>query len=152
MLCSIDDNVIKSVWHRDFFSVCKSRLSEEEYQAMVDELNKIIQEKLDNKEDVIVSSFIPGSDWSDTVWEPIYTKACGYDEEYSAQFFGLLVAQVLIDREEKWYFIRQDIAKSMIYFVAKDKEQKQEIKQEKKEAKPIATIDDLKKKFGGYSD
>jgi hypothetical protein len=149
MLYNLEDDLVKHVWHKDFFDACKSRLSKKEYQDMVDELNNIIQEKLDSKEDVLVASFIPGSDWSDTVWEPIYSQACGYDEEYSAQFFGLLVAQVLIDREEKWYFLRQDIAKSMVYFIPKNKKQEKKVKQEKKEVKIDVTIDDLKKKFEG---
>ena len=100
MLSSIDGNNVKTVWHKKFFDASKSRLSDSEYQAIIDELNRIIQKSVDEKTNVVVSSFIPGSDWSDTVWEPIYSKACGYDEEYSAQFFGLLVCQALIDRKE----------------------------------------------------
>ncbi|MFW6307358.1 MAG: hypothetical protein ACOC08_01805 [Campylobacterales bacterium] len=120
MLCSIDDNVIEKVWHRDFFMACRGRLSESEYGAMIDRLNEIIDEKSNNKEDIVVSSFIPGKDWSDTVWDPIYSKACGKDVEHSAMFFGLLVCQVLIDRDEKWYFIDSEIASGMTYFLSKE--------------------------------
>ena len=124
MLKSIDGNIVKTVWYKQFFNASKERLSKQEYQAMIDELNDIVQRSIDEKSDIVVSSFIPGSDWSDTVWEPIYSKACGYDEEYAAQFFGLLVCQVLIDREEVWYFIKQDIARGMIYFREKTKKDK----------------------------
>ncbi|NBL00078.1 MAG: hypothetical protein EOM50_19135 [Erysipelotrichia bacterium] len=86
---------------------------------MVTELNYIIQRKIDNNEKIAVSTFIPGSDWSGTVWNPIYTKSCGHDEEQAALFFGLLVCQIMIDRDEKWYFIKQEnIAKGMIYFMS----------------------------------
>ncbi len=122
MLSSIDGTSIKTVWHKKFFDACKSRLSDEEYQNMIDELNTITQDRVDNKVDMVVSSFIPGSDWKDKVWSAIYTKACGYDEEHSAQFFGLLVCQVLIDRDEKWYFLKQDIDRGMIYFKGKDED------------------------------
>ncbi len=105
------------VWHKKFYDNCTSRLTDTEYVAMTDELNNIVQKNIDDKSEIIVAGFIPGSDWSQTVWDPIYTKACGKDEELSAKFFGLLVCQVLIDRKETWYFLRQDIARSMIYFM-----------------------------------
>jgi hypothetical protein len=146
MLSSIEKNIINTVWYKKFFDASKQWLSDDEYQAMVDELNRIIQEKLDNKEQVVVSSFIPGSDWSDTVWDPIYTKACGSDFDHAAQFFGLLVCQVLIDREETWYFIKQEVAaRGMIYFRPQEKpiENKVESKIE-----ATASFGDLKNKFG----
>ena len=115
MLCNINYDFVKTVWHKDFFDVAKSEL-EEKYNPIIDELNKIVQKSIDEKTDIVVSSFIPGSDWSNTVWEPIYTKACENDEECAAKFFGLLLCQVLIDRKETWFFIKQDIAKGMIYF------------------------------------
>ena len=103
---------------------------------MTDELNRIVQKSIDEKSNIVVSSFIPGSNWSDTVWDPIYSKACGYDEEHSAQFFGLIVCQVLIDREETWYFIKQDAARGMIYFMSQDK------------TKNNHSFDDIKNEFG----
>lgn len=144
MLSSINYDLVKTVWHKPFFDASKSRLTLEAYQLMVDELNKIVQNSIDTKSDIVVSSFIPGSDWSGTVWDPIYSKACGNDEEYSAKFFGLLVCQVLIDREETWYFIKQDVARSMIYFKAKEKSEKPI---EEAVIKVIASLDDLKSKL-----
>ncbi len=118
MLKSIDSNIVKLVWHKEFFDARKKRLTEKEYQNMIIELNRIVQNSIDNQTDIVVSSFIPGSDWKDTVWEPIYRNACS-NEEQSAQFFGLLVCQVLINRRETWFFIKQDIARGMIYFRSK---------------------------------
>jgi hypothetical protein len=147
MLSSIEKNIINTVWYKKFFDASKQWLSNDEYQAMVDELNRIIQEKLDNKEQVVVAGFIPGSDWSDTVWDPIYTKACASDFDHSAQFFGLLVCQVLIDREETWYFIKQEVAaRSMIYFRPQEKTTRNQVEEE---IKVTASFDDLKNKFGG---
>lgn len=119
MLFNIDEIQVKTVWHKQMFDACKSRLSDEEYRLMVTELNHIIQTKIDNNEKIAVSTFIPGSNWAGTVWNPIYTKSCGHDEEQSALFFGLLVCQIMIDRDEKWYFIKQEnVAKGMIYFMS----------------------------------
>ena len=146
MLSSIEDNIVNAVWHKKFFDASKHWLSDDEYQAMIDELNIIIQKSIDDNSDIIVAGFIPGSDWSGTVWDPIYTKACGFDFDYSAQFFGLLVCQVLIDRDETWYFIKQDVARSMIYFRPQEKTIENE---EEPEIKVTASFDDLKNKFGG---
>jgi len=147
MLSSIDCDFVNIVWHKAFFDASKSRLSNEEYQDMILELNHIVQKSIEDKSDIVVSSFIPGSDWSDTVWDAIYSKACGNDEEYSAQFFGLLLCQVLIDREETWFFIKQDVARGMIYFREKNKTEKKREKEEE-EVKTTATFEDLKNKFG----
>ncbi len=146
MLSSIDLNIVKTVWHKKFFDASKSWLSDDEYKAMIDELNRIIQKSIDDNSDIVVSSFIPGSNWSGTVWDPIYTKACGFDFDHSAQFFGLLVCQVLIDREETWYYIKQETAaRGMIYFRTQEKT---EAKKELDEIEVLASFNDLKNKFG----
>ena len=139
MLSSIEGNLTKAVWYKKFFDASKQWLSEDEYQAMIDELNRVVQKSIDDNSDIVVAGFIPGSDWSGTVWDPIYTKACGFDFDHAAQFFGLLVCQVLIDREETWYFIKQDVARSMIYLRP----------QKKDKVADIISIDDLQNKFGG---
>ena len=144
MLSSINYDFVNTVWHKAFFDASKSRLSNEEYESMVDELNNIIQKSIDDNSDIVVSSFIPGHDWSNTIWDAIYSKACGCDEEYSAQFFGLLLCQVLIDREETWFFIKQDVARGMIYF--REKEVTEET--EESEIKVTVSFDDLNNKFG----
>ena len=146
MLSSIEDNIVNTVWHKKFFDASKNWLSDDEYQAMIDELNRIVQNSIDDNSDIIVSSFIPGSDWSGTVWDPIYTKACGFDFDHSAQFFGLLVCQVLIDRKETWYFIKQDVARGMIYFRPQEKPVENKVEPE---IKITASFDDLKNSFGG---
>jgi len=145
MLSSINYDFINSVWHKDFFNASRSRLSDKDYKAMTNELNTIVQKSIDEKSDIVVSSFILGSYWSDTIWDAIYSKACGCNEEYSAQFFGLLLYQVLIDREETWFFIKQDVARGMIYFREKEVS---EIKEEVAEVKATVSFDDLKNKFG----
>ena len=78
----------------------------------------------------------------------LYSKACGNDEEYSAKFFGLLLCQALIDRDETWYFIKQDIARGMIYFREKEVSKRTEEETEKVEVKATVSFNDLKNKFG----
>ena len=86
----------------------------EAYDKIHDELNC----RFDSRE-VDTSSWIPGSDWTGSVFEPVYI-ACNFDEVASALFFGLLVWQVLMDREDCWSFGRYEKSgvpiKGMTYF------------------------------------
>ena len=72
------------------------------YRRICDELNS----RFDARE-VDTSSWIPGSDWTGTVWEPIY-RACGEDHVTAGLFFGLIVWQVVMDREDCWSFGRYE--------------------------------------------
>jgi len=62
MLSNIDGNLVKTVWHKKFYYACKSRLSDNEFNLMIQELNHIVESNIENKDGVVVSSFIPGSD------------------------------------------------------------------------------------------
>jgi hypothetical protein len=57
--------------------------------------------------EVDTSSWIPGADWTGTVFEPIY-YACGENPDVAALFFGLLVWQVVMDRDDCWSFGRYE--------------------------------------------
>jgi len=104
MLYSIDeDKPINYVPHERNFRIWRSRLSDPEYQAIVIELNSRI-----SGNEVQTSSWIPGSDWSGTVWEPIYTKACQGNETESGLCFGLIVWVVMMERPEAWAFGRYE--------------------------------------------
>ncbi len=88
-----------------------------EYQRWRERLDHIaplaydrIHGELDSRfetREVDTSSWIPGSDWTGTVFQPIF-HACGEDETAAALFFGLLVWQVVMDREDCWSFGRYE--------------------------------------------
>ena len=102
MLYSIDDaKIINYIPHEKSYRMWRSRLSDLEYEAIVQEINSRINEK-----EVQTSSWIPGSDWTGIVWEPIYSKACNKNIEDSGLCFGLLVWVVMKDRDETWAFGR----------------------------------------------
>ena len=104
MLYSIDScSYIKSIPHRQEFDLWRRGLSGAEYQAIADELNDRIEGG-----EIHTSSWIPGADWSDTVFEPIYEKACRRNQQASAKFFGLILWAVLLDREDVWAFGRYE--------------------------------------------
>jgi hypothetical protein len=54
-----------------------------------------------NGREIDTSSWIPGNDWTGTVYAPIYI-ACGEDVVASAKFFGQIVWQVVMDIDSCW--------------------------------------------------
>ncbi len=51
----------------------------------------------------------PGSDWTGTVFQPIYTTAARGEFERSAKFFGQLVWYAVMQRPEQWASGRYDL-------------------------------------------
>jgi hypothetical protein len=104
MLYSIESRShIRDIPHPQEFAIWRSRLSDEEYQAIVDELNDRI-----TGEDIHSSTWIPGPDWTGTVFQPIYEKACGCNKEAAAEFFDLILWAVLLKRDDVWSFGRDE--------------------------------------------
>jgi hypothetical protein len=67
------------------FGALRDRLSDEEFSAMVDRINELIDEA---GGEIATAGWLPGSDWAGTVFAPIYTKAARGDFDRSAMFFG----------------------------------------------------------------
>lgn len=115
-LFSLDRGVyrIQDLPHEREFDVWRSRLREIDFEAIVNELNSRI-----DSDEIHTAGWIPGSDWTGTVWEPIY-YACGQDIEASGMFFGLIVFYIMMNREDCWGFGRYEKdglpIESMTYF------------------------------------
>lgn len=102
MLYSIEsESYIENIPHRVDYDRWKSRISDKDYQAIYDELNSRIAGS-----EVQTSSWIPGANWSGTVFQPIYEHACNYDETSAAKFFGLILWHVFMKHHEVWAFGR----------------------------------------------
>ena len=116
MLINIDTGkLITRIPHKKSFEAWRKQISNEDYQAVVDELNK----RIDENPEVHTAGWIPGHDWTGTVFYPIYL-ACKKDTTLAALFFGIIVFIVLMERPEQWSLGRyqindKDIA-SMTYF------------------------------------
>lgn len=106
MLYSVPDlRRIESIPHAVEYLRWRTALNQanpQAYQRIHDELHG----RFDGRE-VDTSSWIPGSDWTGTVFQSIY-DACGEDPSAAALFFGLLVWQVVMDREDCWSFGRYE--------------------------------------------
>ncbi len=53
--------------------------------------------------EIQTSSWMPGSDWTDTPFDPIYSKAALKNETLAAKMFGLIVWDVFHLRGEEWF-------------------------------------------------
>ena len=76
--------------HREDFERWRSRLTDEQFDAIRNELLGMIDGNA-----IHTAGWMPGSDWTETPWEPIFTDACRYDEVASGYCFGLIVWVVL---------------------------------------------------------
>lgn len=124
MLYSIDTGkYVTRVPHKTDFDKWMEKLSEEDYEKIEEALNNKIDQN-----DVNTAGWIPGHDWTGTVYEPIY-EACGRNVTQAGMFFGLIVFELLMNREDKvWGFGRfkkdgKQIA-SMTYFVLQNPPQR----------------------------
>lgn len=104
MLYSIDSGkYIDKLSHKKEFVSWMKNLSADSYQNIIEALNDKIDEN-----DINTSSWIPGNDWTGSVYEPIY-HACGDNKEASGLFFGLILFKLLMERQDAvWGFGRYE--------------------------------------------
>ncbi len=120
MLISVDTGKrVTRLPHKKDFNKWMSNLSAADYKAVVDDINAKI-----NASDINTAGWLPGHNWDGTVYEALY-DACGKNQTQAGMFFGLLVFQILMDREDHaWGFGKYEkdgvpIA-SMTYFILKN--------------------------------
>ena len=103
MLFDIDRNKIDWIPHHAEYETWTNRLTKYEFKDIKDDLNSRVSEA-----DVHTSSWMPGRDWSGTVFQPIYDRACGQHEESAAKCFGLILWEVMMKRDKAWCFGRYE--------------------------------------------
>jgi hypothetical protein len=91
------DQLIERIPYEQEYHRWRNRLTHDQYRGIEEELNR----RLDQVE-VITSSWVPGSDWTGTVFEPIYTSACFHDQEEAAKCFGLFLWVTVQRRADAW--------------------------------------------------
>lgn len=104
MLFSIDANrYIHEIPHEKDYRRWRKNLTDEQFEAIRAELRG----KIDGGE-IHTSSWIPGNDWSGTVYDPIYTVACEMSHAESGKCFGLFLWIVLQEHPDTWAFGRYE--------------------------------------------
>ena len=108
---------ITRVPHRSQYDVWISRLTPAQIEGIKTEIRRLIREKGDM---VVTAGWLPGSNWSNTPFHPIYEFACRFDEVASGKCFGLMVWVTLMEDEAYWGFGRYELnnlpIESMTYF------------------------------------
>lgn len=69
-----------------------------------DEISRIkaaLNEMIEGTE-IQTAGWMPGRDWTGTVFEPIYFKAANQSYAASAKCFGLMAWEVFMERPERW--------------------------------------------------
>ena len=83
MLYSIErEKYVKELPHRNDFKVWRSRLSDADYERVVEAISAAIGD-----DEVSTAGWIPGRDWTGTPYEPLY-YACGRDTEQAGRRHG----------------------------------------------------------------
>ena len=117
MLYSVDlGRYVTRLPHKTEFDRWMKRLSAADYQRIVDAINERI-----DASDINTAGWMPGHDWTGTVYEPLY-DACGKNETQSGMFFGLIVFNTLMRRTDGvWGFGKFEKdgvpISSMTYFI-----------------------------------
>lgn len=117
MLYSVDSGrYVTRLPHKTEFDRWMKRLSAADYQRIVDAINERI-----DASDINTAGWMPGHDWTGTVYEPLY-DACGKNETQSGMFFGLIVFNTLMRRTDGvWGFGKFEKdgvpISSMTYFI-----------------------------------
>lgn len=90
------ERVVRMPFDRDFQRLA-GRIAPRDMAAIRSKLDRIFDEG-----GIQTAGWIPGSDWTDKVWSPIYLDGARQDRDLSAKLFGLIVFRSVMDREDKW--------------------------------------------------
>lgn len=120
MLYSIETGkYVTTLPHKKDYLNWRSHLSDADYDKIIADL----EQRIDSDE-IHTAGWIPGHDWTGTVYEPIY-YACGRNVRQAGMFFGLILFHYLMERPDTvWGFGRFEKngvpIESTTYFVLKN--------------------------------
>lgn len=98
MMFSIENRKpITNLPHASQFHAWTRRLLPNEYDAILDELDRMI-----DGDEIHTAGWMPGSDWTETPFQSIYEDACNYQDSLAGHCFGLFVFLTFMDRPEAW--------------------------------------------------
>ena len=94
--------------HEEDYRRWRQNLSDDDHTAIREALHVYIDDK-----EYFCASFIPGPDWTDTPYQPIYT-ACGDNWDQAKLFFGQLVWEAVQQHDANWSCKRFDYNRDRI--------------------------------------
>ena len=107
MLIDIETGrAINRIPYRSDFDALRKRLTDAEFDRMIAGIDELIDE---SGAEIATAGWLPGSDWTLTLFDPIYSKAARGDYRRAALFFGQLVRYAVMNRPEEWASGRYDV-------------------------------------------
>lgn len=79
------------------WKLIQDRLSQAELEAIMTTLNGMI-----DGTEIQTAGWMPGNDWTGTVFEPIFEKAAARNYELAGKHFGLIVWMTFKERPDRW--------------------------------------------------
>ncbi len=112
MLYDLDRKRQTLIPHQEDYNHWRGNLSDEDYENIIGKLHHVLDQAIEcgqaRKENgIITSSYIPGRDWTNTPYQPIY-ESCGRNFDQARLFFGLLVWDAVMQHNNDWIFLRQE--------------------------------------------
>ena len=105
--------------HASEFAQSMSRMDASDLATIRAELNRLFATN-----EIQTAGWIPGNDWTGTIWSPIYHDAARGNYDIAARIFGLIVFDVAMRRPEAWItgrFEKNGVAiRSLTYFRPED--------------------------------
>lgn len=111
MLFNIYGKEIKCVYHKTDFYRMKRNIPTDDMAKLKEKLNILIKKAYDDineDKNILTSSWIPGKDWTGTVYESIYKNGAGSDFGLAAKLFGLVLMETFIEQKDDWVFMKAD--------------------------------------------
>jgi hypothetical protein len=90
---------VTAVYYQSEFRRWKRNMTAAEIAAVRDEIHRML-----DSGPIHTTSWMPGSDWSGTPFDPIYWKGTRQDNVAAAKCFGFFVMECILEREEPWGF------------------------------------------------
>jgi hypothetical protein len=102
MLLDINGKRQPRIIHQIDYDRWRANLNDTDWEGIIKAVHQVM-----DRGNVFKSSYLPGSDWTGTPYEPIWF-AVGEDFDQARLFFGLLVWEAVWLHSEEWHFVRQD--------------------------------------------
>lgn len=105
--------MLRDIWGRDVTKIGRGQDFKQRVALLPRDVQQAIRSALRAELDGVApgkataASWIPGRDWTGSVYEPIYTTACQRDFDSSAMLFGQMFREVVIEHPAWWTTVKQ---------------------------------------------
>ena len=120
MLYDLNGRRITEIPHRQEYDRWRRNVTDANYAGVIEAIHHELDAAIATSGDqaVVKSSWLPGRNWLNTPYHPIYL-ACGEDFNAARLFYGLLCWDAVMQHAEGWRFYKEDDPTSptgMTYF------------------------------------